>query len=309
MSQNPSPEVPQALQSFVDKHTFLSISDSKACFANSKGDGLPLICVDTPLCQALLTTNGGQLLSFTPKGGGELLWVSPNCNFSPGASLRGGIPLCLPWFGPHPADDTRPKHGIARTREWTLQSAQLDDSGVCHLKLALHHKADELFEHDFSAELTLSLGVTPTLHLTLTNTGHSDFDASWVMHTYFAINSLEASRVEGLDGREYADKVEGGKYFTQSGPVTFNGEVDRVYEDIQLPVTLDDGQHRYRIEGDQCPSVVVWNIGAEAGSGIADIGPDNHRGYVCVERGACLGDTWRLPAGQARSAHMTIKAA
>lgn len=309
MSQNPSPEVPQALQDVVNQHDFLSLTDSHTCFPESQGTGLPLIKVKTPQCTAILSTNGAHLLSFTPTGGEELLWVSPNCQFSPGASLRGGIPLCLPWFGPHPTDSSRPKHGIARTRTWQLDSAALDAEGICHLKLSLRHSADALFEHDFTAELTLSLGQTPTLHLTLTNTGQTDFDASWVMHTYFAINRLEATRVEGLDGREYSDKVEGGKYFTQSGPVTFNGEVDRVYEDIQLPVTVDDGEHRYRIEGDQCPSVVVWNIGAEAGSQIADIGPDNHKGYVCVERGACLGDTWHLPAGQCRSSHMSIKPA
>ncbi|MDO3382180.1 D-hexose-6-phosphate mutarotase [Gilvimarinus algae] len=294
-----------SLQRLLAEHEFLSLTDSQSRFADHPGSGLPLLAVSTPLCEALIAFNGAQLLSFKPTGGEELLWVSPNCQFSEGASLRGGIPLCLPWFGPHPSDKSRPNHGIARTRDWHLTGARLDDHQLCHLSFEYTHNADLLFEHDFSATLVLTLGLTPTLSLHLHNRSEETFDASWVMHTYFAVSDIAGVRVEGLDGREYADKVRGGRYFTQSGPITFSGEVDRVFEDIQLPVTIDAGR-RLRVTGDNCPSVVVWNTGDQLARKIADIGPGHHTGYVCVERGACLGDSWRLAPGEERHAEMSI---
>ncbi|MBU2885170.1 D-hexose-6-phosphate mutarotase [Gilvimarinus agarilyticus] len=300
MSQSSVP-----LQHLVDKHAFLTLTDSRTLFPDHPGEGLPLLQVNSEHCRAVIALNGGQLMSFCPTGGKELLWVSPNCQFKPGASLRGGIPLCLPWFGPHPTDSTKPNHGIARTAPWQLSSASQNEDGVCTLVLRFEHQADERFAHNFSAQLTIILGTTAQLTLALSNHSADSFGASWVMHSYFAIEDITSARVLGLEGREYADKVAGGKYFTQSGPVTFAGEVDRVYEDIQLPVTIE-GHRRIHIEGDNCPSVVVWNTGSALGGQIADIGPGNHSGYVCVERGACLGDSWRLAPGETRQASMVL---
>ncbi|MDO3386353.1 D-hexose-6-phosphate mutarotase [Gilvimarinus sp. SDUM040013] len=293
------------LQRLVSEQPFLTLTDSQTLYPNHPGTGIDMLSVKTELCEASIALNGAQLMSFTPAGGEELLWVSPNCQFSPGASLRGGIPLCLPWFGPHPSDSNRPNHGIARTATWQLSSASQNDAGVCTLVLRFEHQADEHFEHNFSAQLSLILGHVPHLTLALSNHSADSFAASWVMHSYFATGDIATTRVEGLDGRAYSDKVAGGKYFTQSGPVTFAGEVDRVYEDIQLPITIE-GTRRTRVEGDNCPSVVVWNTGSALAADIEDIGPNNHAGYVCVERGACLGDTWRLTAGETRQATMTL---
>lgn len=296
----------EQLQHLVDEHDFLTLTDSHSLFPDHPGSGLPMLQVSTRLCTASIALNGGQLMSFKPAGGDELLWVSPNCQFSPGASLRGGIPVCLPWFGPHPTDSSQPNHGIARTAQWQLSCASQNEEGVCTLVLRFEHQADEHFAHSFSAQLTLILGKVPQLILALSNHSADSFTASWVLHTYLAIDHIASTRVEGLDGREYADKVAGGQYFTQSGPVTFAGEVDRVYEDIQLPVTVVAGGKRIRVEEDNCPSVVVWNTGDALAAKMADIGPGNHTGYVCVERGACLGDSWRLAAGETRQASMTL---
>ena len=295
-----------SLSDIIARCDFLELTDSASLYPHNPGTGLALLQINTPKCQATLALNGAQLMRFTPTGGDELLWVSPQCNFSEGASLRGGIPLCLPWFGPHPSDSNQPNHGIARTQPWDLLAAHIDEQGRARLKLGLQHQADTQFTHDFNAELTLTLGDTPTLELALTNNSQSAFNASWVMHTYFAVSDISQVRIEGLDGREYADKVAGGARFTQSGPVTFAGEVDRVYEDIQLPVTIDDHNRRLQVAGDACPSVVTWNTGAELAAKVDDIGPGNHTGYVCVERGACLNDAWQVAAGETRRAQMSI---
>lgn len=295
-----------ALTDIIAGCDFLTLSDSASLYPNHPGSGLPLLRISTAQCQATLALNGAQLMSFTPTGGKELLWLSPNCNFSQGASLRGGVPLCLPWFGPHPSDSSQPNHGLVRTQTWDLLAASLDAEGRAIIQLGFQHQADAVFEHDFTAQLTLTLGATATFDLSLTNLSATAFNASWVLHSYFAISDISHVQVEGLDGQEYLDKVAGGARFNQSGPVTFAGEVDRVYENVQAPVSLVDTKQRLQVAGDQCPSVVVWNIGAEMAAQVGDIGEANHTGYVCVERGACLDDSWQLNAGQTRHAQMRI---
>lgn len=295
-----------SLSSIVADCDFLELTDSNTRYPNHPGKGLALLQVNTAKCQATLALNGAQLMSFTPNGGTELLWVSPRCNFTEGTSLRGGIPLCLPWFGQHPTDTSRPKHGLARTQAWQLIAANLDPQGRAILQLGLKHQANALFEYDFNALLTVTLDDTPTLELALTNNSQSAFSTSWVMHTYFAIGDVKQVQIEGLDGHEYADKVAGGARFTQSGPVSITGEVDRVYENIQQPVTLNDAGRLIHIASEYCPSVVVWNTGPELAANVGDIGPGNHTRYVCVERGACLNDRWQIAAGETRRAKMAI---
>ncbi|WP_049722187.1 D-hexose-6-phosphate mutarotase [Gilvimarinus polysaccharolyticus] len=295
-----------SLDEIVARCDFLELTDSATLYPNHSGSGLALLRVNTPKCRATLALNGAQLMSFTPNDGAELLWVSPQCNFSPNASLRGGIPLCLPWFGPHPSDHSRPKHGIARTQTWELSTAYLDEQGSAVLQLCLNHTADALFEYDFSAQLSLTLGDTLALELALTNQSSRAFNASWVMHTYFAVSDITQVRIEGLDGCEYSDKVKAGERFIQSGPIRFTGELDRVYENIQQPVTLNDASRRLQVTGDKSPSVVVWNTGPELAANIGDIGAGNHVGYVCVERGACLNDSWTMAPGETRLGQMSI---
>lgn len=295
----------EELQQLISAHPFVTLTDSQTLYPSHPGTGIPLLSVKTPLCEAVIALNGAQLMSFRPTGGDELLWVSPNCKFSSDSSLRGGIPLCLPWFGPHPTDSNRPNHGFARTAQWQLTTVEQTEDGNCTLTLNYQHQADDRFEHDFNAELTLQLGTEPSLSLALTNQSDQPFDASWVMHTYFAIDDIANVEVLGLDGHDYSDKVAGGKIFTQQGTVTFDGEVDRVYTDIQAPVTIA-GARQIRVSGDNCPSVVVWNTGSELAAKVDDIGADNHTGYVCVERGACLSDIWQLAPGITRQARMTL---
>lgn len=285
---------------------FLTLTDNTQLYPDHPGNGLPLLHINTTECQAVLALNGAQLLSFKPSGGHELLWVSPNCRFSAGTSLRGGIPLCLPWFGPHPSDSQQPKHGIARTQPWTLQAAKRDDQGRASLTLGFTHRANASFNHDFSAELTLTLGASVSLSLTLNNHSDTAFNASWVMHTYFAVSDISQVQVMGLDGCDYTDKVAGGTRLTQQGPLIFCGEVDRVYEGVLHDISMTDRQRRLDIKSQGCPSVVAWNTGATLAAHIADIGADNHRGYVCLERGACANDAWLLQPGASQQAQMSI---
>ena len=296
----------EELQALIADCSYATLSDSQTLYPNHAGDALPLIRIKSPLCKAVIALHGAHLLSFAPKGTDELLWLSPECRFTNGGALRGGIPLCLPWFGEHPIDTSKPKHGFARNQSWTLTGISAEASGETILEFTLIHDANKLFNSNLIAKIKFILGCKATLQLQLENTGQTDFSSTWVMHSYFAVADLDRVRVRGLAGREYSDKTQGNTRFTQTGELQFIGEVDRVFEGIDNPVAIIDGTRHINITHSGCPSVVTWNPGAALAVSIGDIGPGNERGYVCVERGACGNDAWHLAPGDIQEASMTL---
>jgi glucose-6-phosphate 1-epimerase len=304
----PDAESTLHLEQLVAKSSFLRLTTSKVQYPDAPGAGLPLLAVDTPLCSAVIALQGAHLLEFKTTAGDPLLWLSPNCDFTPGVALRGGVPLCLPWFGVNPTDSTKPKHGFARNNFWELGAAQLLGDGSVELEFLFLSDANDLFPFDFSAELRMTLGTSAKLELTINNTDTEDFDCSWAMHNYHRISSLADVRVLGLAERNYLDNLDGHAKKHQIGEVSFSGPVDRVYPAIENRVSIS-GSPSIEIAHSDCPSVVVWNPGQEAAANIADIGAGQEQFYICVERGAVLAEKWHLPAGTSKSAWMEFKQA
>jgi glucose-6-phosphate 1-epimerase len=294
------------LEQSVAESGCLRLTTSKAQYPDHSGAGLPLLVVETNLCSAVIALQGAQLLEFKTINGDPLLWLSPNCDFTPGVALRGGVPLCLPWFGVNQTDPTKPKHGFARNSYWTLSDARLLSDGAAELDFLFSSDANDLFPHDFSAELRMTLGNSAKLELTINNTDTEDFDCSWAMHNYHRVSSLKDVRVSGLAERKYFDNFENYAEKFQSGEVNFPGPVDRVYPAVENPVIIQSSP-AIEITHSNCPSVITWNPGTEAAGKIADIGAGNEQFYICVERGAVLGEKWHLPAGTSQSAWMEFK--
>lgn len=294
------------LEQLVAKSSFLRLTTSKAQYPDYPGAGLPLLVVETGLCSAVIALQGAHLLEFKTTDGDPLLWLSPHCDFTPGVALRGGVPLCLPWFGVNQTDATKPKHGFARNNYWSLGDAHLLSDGSVELEFLFLSDANNLFPYDFSAELRMTLGKSAKLELTINNTDTEDFDCSWAMHNYHRVSNLADVRVLGLADRDYFDNFEQYAKKNQIGDVAFNAPVDRVYPAIENPVVIK-GSPSIEITHHNCPSVVTWNPGAEAAAGIKDIGAGNEQFYICVERGAVLVEKWHLPAGTSQSAWMEFK--
>lgn len=300
-----SPVTPE-LQNLLSRCDFLQLTTTKETFPASKGSGLPLIRVNTPKCAATIALQGAHLLTFRATGGNPLLWVSPNCDFTPGIALRGGVPVCLPWFGPNLLDPKKPKHGFARNRDWVLQDAKLRDNGDAELTFTFTSKANDLFAYDFRAQLLMTLGDAIKLEIMVNNQDQKSFDCSWVLHSYFPVESLTNVRVKGLAGRTYLDNLENHAPKIQSDDVNFPSEVDRVFPAIENSLDVQ-GSPTIHITHHNCPSVVVWNPGPANAAKIADIGEGNEQAYICVERGAVLAEKWHLAPGESRAAWMSIK--
>lgn len=251
---------------------------------HQSGDpGLPLLVVENSQARAVIALQGAHLLSFEPKGQREMLWVSPKTPFEDGKPIRGGIPLCLPWFGP--GADTKTLHGFARTKPWTLIEVEIMDDGATHLALELSGKASvcELWPHDFSFRLDILVGKTLTLGMTVNNHSKKPAPLAFAFHTYFAVPNVAAVRIDGLDRTTYIDKTDNFSRKTQQGEVTIHALTDRVYLDVPAQQTLKSSCGGVRIESDaRC--AVVWNAWTND-KNIPDLGEGNHAGYVCVERG------------------------
>lgn len=284
----------------VASTSVLRKTDSGALYGKP---GLPLYVVETALCRAVIAEQGAQLLEFQAEGEEPLLWLSPVAGFAPGKAVRGGIPLCLPWFGIHP-DKAKPKHGLVRTRPWALESAGTLPDGEVELVFTYHHAADALFKSDFHCRYRMVLGKTLQLELELQNLGAAAAMYSWAWHTYFAIGDIESVAVTGLEGGEYLDNTRGFAKGKLEGVLTFPGEVDRVFEGAPARQQIQEASP-ITTSSEGCDTVITWNPGKELAATLPDVGA-HYREFVCVEHGNAFADSWELAPGETRSARLLL---
>ena len=267
--------------------------------------GLPLLVVENALGRAVIALQGAHVMSFQPAGKDDLLWLSPLTRLSDGVPIRGGIPLCLPWFGPGP--DGKSMHGFARTTEWTVTAAELLSTGATRLVLELAGDAStsELWPHAFVFRLEIEIGTTLSMTLDLDNHGVDEAPVAFAFHTYFAVPDVAQARVSGLEGTTYIDKIDAFARKTQTGDITISAATDRIYLDVPKRQTIAAGTKRIAIES-EARCAVVWNAW-DNDKNMADLGAGNHVGYLCVERGDVADRAVTVPPGEHYRASMTIR--
>ena len=244
---------------------------------------------------------GAQLLFWTPKGQAPVVWLSPQAQFKSGKSLRGGTPVCWPWFGPHPENPSLPGHGFARNLEWRmLETSRLRDATRITMIFEPGDEQRKIWPHH--AELTLSITMGEALEMVLTtrNLGKTAFTITQALHTYFHVGDIARVRVEGLEGKEYIDKVGEETHRQQQGALNIDREVDRIYLDCPEDLVIVDEvlKRRIRIARQGSNSAVVWNPWAEKGAAFGDMGKDGYRNMLCVETTNAAKDTITLQAGE-----------
>jgi len=267
-----------------------------------EGQGLPGLLIENPHCRATVALQGAQILDFQAAGQRPLLWLSERALLTPGKAIRGGIPLCFPWFGSHPQDASKPAHGFARNREWQLSAASLGEQGhTLVFTLNADAATRALWPHDFRAELHMELGQTLCLSLHVHNTGAQPFSFTFAFHSYFPVADIRQVCVEGLDGSRCIDQLAATRTpQPYGGPVTFAGETDRIYlaarGDYRIIDMVSGGETRIKAPG--CRSAIVWNPWAEKTARLGDMHPEGWQGMVCVECGNVESDRVTVGAGQ-----------
>jgi len=258
--------------------------------------------------QALVALHGAQVLNWVIDGTG-LLWLSPTARIRGGKGIRGGIPVCWPWFADHPDDPKKPAHGFVRHRAWQVVGSTVAADAVS-ITLATSVSAAEqaLWPHRADVRLTVSLGTALSLELATQNTGSTAFPLTEALHTYFRVSDIDHVRITGLEGRDYLDKLDGFARKTQAGDITVPGEVDRIYLGDTSRITLHDGgfKRQLHIIGHGSRSAVVWNPWTAKTARLGDMGsPDAFRQMLCIETANAGADIVTLAPGQSHTLGVT----
>ncbi len=244
---------------------------------------------------------GGHLTHYQPRGEQPVIWLSSESHFENGKSIRGGIPVCWPWFGDAPADPGKPAHGFARTCLWQVDKTG-EKNGCTFIRLFLvdDEKTRSLWPYSFRLELTVTVGKSLVMTLKAYNTDKQPFVCTGALHSYFSVADVSALEIIGLNGCSYLDKVENFKQKQQCGPVRFKGETDRVYLHTVNECVINDPLMKRNICIDKKGSrtTVVWNPGSEKAALMADVADGGHKKMVCVETANAADDTTTILPGK-----------
>lgn len=252
----------------------MKLSDSIRLSENSPS--YPIYEINHPTCVARVALHGAQVMSWRPVDEDEVLYLSPNAVLREGKAIRGGLPICWPWFNAHPTNPEMPSHGIARTRFWNFISASESDEGV-----VLNF---EMAEGIWNAALTIKLGEALEVILETRNPNEIPIVVSGALHPYFAVSDIEQVKIVNLDGADYLDTTGEPTRRKQKGPLTFKGEVDSIYDSSNSILLVDDVSGRtLLIEKSGSPSTVVWNPWAEKSAALSDLPDDGYRKFCCIE--------------------------
>ena len=267
--------------------------------------GLTVAAIANDRAEASVALHGGHVLAFQPRGQKPVLWVSRQSHYAAGKPIRGGIPLCWPWFGPHPVDAGKPAHGFARISPWSVVDATAGDVTQLRLALTDSDATRALWPYPFRLELTVKVGAQLQVELRIQNPGPAAFTCSDALHSYFAVSDIAQVTVDGLDGCAYLDKVAGAERREQAGPIAVTAETDRVYLDTTADCLVTDAGWRraIRVAKRGSRTTVVWNPWAERARQLADFGDGEYHGMVCVETANAADDVITVhPHGEHRLA-------
>ena len=264
--------------------------------------GLIVADVGNSHATATIALQGAHVMTWAPRRERPVIWLSKYAKFAPGKSIRGGAPICWPWFGPHASEAKFPGHGFARTVLWEVIATEALRDGSTRLtfRIVQDDATKAQWPHASDALHTVTVGRTLDLELITLNTGASAFTLGDAFHTYFEVSDIRHCAIHGLGNCPYLDKVEGGKK-QQVGPVTIGSEVDRIYLDSVADVLIDDPGYRRRIRVAKrgSRSSVVWNPWTEKADKMGDFGPTGFLNMVCVESTNAADDVVQVPAGGA----------
>ncbi|MGB9093305.1 MAG: D-hexose-6-phosphate mutarotase [Gallionella sp.] len=265
--------------------------------------GLVVAEISNAQATASLCLQGAHLMTWQPRSQAlPVVWLSRDAKLAAGKSIRGGAPVCWPWFGAHPVEPGFPGHGFARTVPWRMVESGRETDGATRLTLRLQQseKTRAQWPHDCTLDLTVIVGETLRMELITENTGADAFTIGEALHTYFRIGDIGTVRVTGLENCDYWDKVGGSTLKKQTGQITFSGETDRVYVNTAAECVIEDDRlgRRIHVAKSGSLSTVVWTPWTEKAAKMGDMGqPDGWREMVCIESVNAMENAVKVAAG------------
>lgn len=258
--------------------------------------------------ELLIARQGAQIIGYQIDGQQPLIWRNEAAVFKQGKPVRGGIPVCWPWFGNlernpdsvqamRQSSEPAKAHGEVRALNWELLGAG-EDGDALLVELVLPEAEGQLpgWPHNVALKLSIRLDQALNVSLVSFNASGETVTFSQALHTYFAVSDVRQIRIQGLDGLSYIETLEGWEKRQQSGDLTFTGETDRIYLDTPnlLGIVDPQWQRRVLIQTSGSNSAVLWNPWIEKTQRFTDMAADGWQGMVCVETANVLGDVVTL---------------
>lgn len=271
----------------------------------SLGDnGFVMIDISNQYAKARISTYAAQIVSYQPNDATEdLFFLSDKVQYQEGKAIRGGIPICWPWFGDDTSGYERPAHGFVRNQQWHVLSTESLEDGRTSVILATsdNDMTRELWHYQFNLELQLIIG--PSLEVTLKtkNTGKQFFTITQALHTYFKVSDVSNVLIKGLNGKSYIDKLDSFAIKQQTDDIMVSDQIDRIYRKSPQQISFtDSGFNRtITILSYGSDTTVVWNPWSTSVSNIADLDKDSYRNFVCIETANVFSDSLTIiPAGR-----------
>lgn len=260
-------------------------------------DELPLITVKNAFATAKITPYGGQVLSFIPTNakGIDLLWVSPTAVFNGQQAVRGGIPICWPWFGQHVTTSVLPAHGFVRNLLWRLDQIKTLENGATELVFSVKscESTLEMWPYEFHLALVITVAETLSLRLITTNLSQQEMRFTEAFHSYFNVENVSNVSVSGLEGSVEVDALNKMARSVQAGSLSLSPPIDSIFLNHSDSARIEDerlSRHIF-IHKQSSSSTVVWNPGSEIVKGFKDIPEESWPDFLCVESGNVFEDT------------------
>lgn len=262
--------------------------------------GLLRVQITSRHCEGEMYLHGAQVTSWKPVGHDEVLFLSSKSHWQDGQAIRGGIPICFPWFRAKADDPKAPAHGFVRTKAWQLESIAQQDDGVA---VTMFTESDQKTRRWWPAEFRLvyrvTFGAKLRLELKFTNTGSNSVHFEEALHTYNLVADVASVRLRGLDTAHFLDNTDSNKEKKQVEDVVVTSQMDNAFMKTQNAVELIDPKLRrqIRLEKDGSHTTVVWNPWREGAAGLRDLGEGEWTQFLCVEASNILGDAVSLAPG------------
>ena len=260
----------------------------------SQRDNIQLLTIDNHHARAEISLFGGHLLSFIPKHDQQdRLWLSEAAIFDGKQAIRGGVPVCWPWFGDHPQKATLANpgavaaHGYVRTQTWHIVSTT-DNNDATQVILQPQTTTGEGFDGAAELSLIIDIGRHCSLQLKTTNIGNTGFIYRCALHSYFAVKHIEECQLSGLVG-DYLDKTRGMQKFTTPSDYRFSAETDRVHLCQAQHLTINNGDITRTIRSAGHDSIVVWNPWQDKSKAMKDMRDEGYLSMLCVETAVTQG--------------------
>ncbi|AXR06828.1 D-hexose-6-phosphate mutarotase [Salinimonas sediminis] len=264
----------------------------------SESSGITFLDIDNSLATARISLFGGHILSFIPKSDNkERLWLSPHAVLNGDKPIRGGIPVCWPWFSDDHGREkgALPSHGFLRSQVWQLKASE-DNAAGTTIYLAPSFTRADGFEYDCQVTLKVTVGQSLQVELITQNTGLVAFSFNTALHTYFQVDDINHVELTGISG-DYKDKTDNWAVKQTPAHYTVTGETDRIHMTAAAQVAINERSVAVtRVDSQGHDSLVVWNPWQGAAS-IADMDAFGYKHMLCVET-ACTGDIQVAPGGQ-----------